>query len=192
MTQLMLCSFTYTAFALAFIYLVLFFFVLRYLGQCSQELRAFHREEEPVTRLLISRWLFLSCVHAVNLMRQNATGKKVAQKVFLAILIAQTLRQEHTHKDNALGEANIDAARPMCIWLTSLSALLCVSVRVLYFLLFPFNNSSCHPANSGEARESTTSAAWWIHLLSNLPAELFLLAFSVLVFTFARIYHRVL
>lgn len=52
------CSFTYSAFALAFVYFVLFILVLRYL---------------------------------LNLMRSNST-KKRAQKIFLAILIAQTLR----------------------------------------------------------------------------------------------------
>ena len=40
--------------------------------------------------------------------------------------------------------------------------------------------------------EGTRSPEWWIHLLGNLPAMLFLSAFSVLVYTFARIYHRVL
>lgn len=56
-----LCSFTYAAFALAFVYFVLFILVLRYL---------------------------------LNLMRSNST-KKRAQKIFLAILIAQTLRQSN-------------------------------------------------------------------------------------------------
>lgn len=37
--------------------------------------------------------------------------------------------------------------------------------------------------------EGTRSPEWWIHLLGNLPAMLFLSAFSVLVYTFARIYH---
>ncbi len=40
--------------------------------------------------------------------------------------------------------------------------------------------------------DSFRSVDWWMHLLGNLPAMLFLMAFSVLVYTFARIYHKVL
>jgi len=118
-----ICPFTYAAFTLAFIYLLLFIFVCRYL---------------------------------INLVRQNS-AKKRAQKIFLAVLIAQTL------------------------------------LRVLYFVLFPFNSKACNPEmKSHHDHGKLTSAEWFVHLLGNLPAMLFLSAFSVLVFTFARIYHKVL
>lgn len=117
-----LCSFSYTAWTLSFVYLILFFLVIRYLA---------------------------------NLIKQNSV-KKRAQKLFLCMLIGQTV------------------------------------LRIIYFALFPFHSDSCEPTLKGNDGEEMTGAQWWIHLLSNVPAVLFLMAFSVLVYTFARIYHKVL
>ena len=117
-----ICSFSYTAWTLAVVYLVLFFLVIRYL---------------------------------LNLIKQNSV-KKRAQKLFLCILIGQT------------------------------------TLRTVYFTVYPFSANSCEPSMKGNHGEDTSGAEWWMHLLSNVPAVLFLMAFSVLVFTFARIYHKVL
>jgi len=64
----------------------------------------------------------------------------------------------------------------------------------LYFILYPLIVSACDPNMWSKPGTvvTTTSVDWWMHLLSNLPAMLFLHAFSVLVYTFARIYHKVL
>jgi cytoskeletal protein RodZ len=57
--------------------------------------------------------------------------------------------------------------------------------RVLYFFLWPYLGSECTPTAS-------SSEFAWINGLGNIPPALFFAAFSVLVFTFARIYHKVL
>jgi hypothetical protein len=129
-----------------------------------------------------------------NIIEQNSTKKK-AQKIFLAILIGHTLRQSPTHEPLArrCDDALCSSCRPTTHTADRCFVVSVFSVRVLYFIVFPFSSSACNPRMKGTPGIDTTrSADWWMHLLGNLPAMLFLMAFSVLVYTFARIYHKVL
>lgn len=158
-----LCSFSYAAFSLALIYAVLLVFVLKYL---------------------------------FNLIQQG-TAKKQAQKAFLGILIAQTLRERSTaRRENGSVRRHVTnneaPSSHSAVPVVLSHVCLFLSVRVLYFTLYPFDSSACSPSMRGDEGEDVSGPAWWLHLLSNIPAVLFLMAFSVLVFTFARIYHKVL
>jgi hypothetical protein len=57
--------------------------------------------------------------------------------------------------------------------------------RCLYFFMWPAMGDKCSPTASADN-------FLWINGLGNLPPALFIAAFSILVFTFARIYHCVL